>query len=198
MRDVHIILASKSPRRRDILKKIGLNFDVIPVDVIEERIVDESPAHLVMRLSELKGQSLAVKYPEALIVASDTVVSLDAKIYGKPHNGAEAFTMLSSLSGRKHTVYTGLALFWKNRRLCRYDCANVQFRKLTASVIKSYVATGEPFDKAGGYAIQGIGSIFAREIHGDYSTVVGFPVCLFGSMIEELGFSLNQLWEVSS
>ena len=146
----------------------------------------------------MKGQSLAAKYPQALIIASDTAVSLDAKIYGKPHDGAEAFAMLSSLSGQEHTVYTGLALFWKKRRLSRYDCTRVQFRELTASVIESYVATGEPFGKAGGYAIQGVGSLFARTIRGDYSTVVGFPVCLFGSMMEELGFSLNQLWEVSS
>lgn len=198
MRDVRIILASASPRRKELLEKIGLNFDVIPADVAEERIAGESPAHLVMRLSELKGQSLAAKYPQALIIASDTAVSLDAKIYGKPHDGAEAFAMLSSLSGQEHTVYTGLALFWKKRRLSRYDCTRVQFRELTASVIESYVVTGEPFGKAGGYAIQGVGSLFARTIRGDYSTVVGFPVCLFGSMMEELGFSLNQLWEVSS
>lgn len=198
IRDVHVILASASPRRKELLEKIGLSFDVIPADVAEESLAGESPAHLVMRLSELKGQSLAVKYPQALIIASDTVVSLGAEIYGKPHDGAEAFSMLSSLSGGEHAVYTGLALFWEKRRLCRYECTRVQFRELTASVIKSYVATGEPFGKAGGYAIQGLGGLFARAIHGDYSTVVGFPVCLFGSMMEELGFSLNQLWEVSS
>lgn len=193
-----MILASASPRRKELLEKIGLSFDVVPSDTAEERIDGESPASLVMRLSELKGGALAVKYPQALVIASDTAVSLGAEIYGKPRDGAEAFAMLSSLAGREHTVYTGLALFWKGRRLCRYDCTGVQFRELTASAIKSYIATGEPFGKAGGYAIQGVGGLLARAVHGDYSTVVGFPLCLFGSMMEELGFSLNQLWEVSS
>lgn len=194
MRDIHVILASASPRRKELLEKIGLSFDVVPADVIEEKRFGESPSELVMRLSELKGQALAATYPEALVIASDTVVSLGEKIYGKPGDGEEAFEMLASLSGREHAVYTGVALFYRERRLCRYDRTIVRFRKLAPPVIRNYIATGESVGKAGGYAIQGLGSLFVQAIHGDYSTVVGFPVCLFGTMMEELGFSLDQLW----
>ncbi len=197
MREVHIVLASASPRRRELLERLGWHFDVVPADVEELKIPGEVPSAMVMRLARLKGESVAASYPESLVISSDTTVALGSEIFGKPKDDDDALRMLRALSGHTHSVYTGLAIFWRGRSLCSCDCTQVTFRELSPQSLKSYTATGEPRGKAGAYAIQGLGGLMIQSIHGDYSTVVGLPLCLLGRMMEELGFSLSELWEVS-
>ncbi len=196
MKGVRIVLASASPRRKELLEQLGWKFEVIPADVDERRLPGEAPEHLVMRLSELKGAAVRDIRPESLVVASDTiVVSEGGDIFGKPACEAEALKMLSSLQGCVHSVCTGVALFWKGRTLCRYSRARVRFRELAASDLAGYVASGDWRGKAGGYAIQGRGALMVDSIEGDCTTVIGLPLPLLGRMMEELGFTLAQIWE---
>lgn len=195
MNKTQIILASASPRRRELLEQVGISPVIMPADVDETVHEGEKPCDLVRRLSGLKARAVASMHPDALVIASDTVVSLDGKILGKPRSDDDARRMLSSLSGHSHRVYTGVSLNYKGRSLCDYACTEVTFRGISAADIDSYIATGEPRGKAGAYAIQGLGSLFIASIHGDYPTVVGFPLGLFAGMMEELGFSLRDIWE---
>ncbi len=196
MKDIHIILASASPRRKELLERLGWCFDVIHGDTDETKIGHEDPAQMVMRLAKLKGEKIAARFPDALVISADTAVVLEHVIFGKPEDTADALRMLSSLSGRSHHVYSGLALFWRGKVLCSFDRTKVVFRKISQEFLKSYVATGEALGKAGAYAIQGKGSLMVQGIDGDYSVVVGLPLCLLGTMMEELGFTLGEIWEV--
>ncbi len=196
MKNLKIVLASASPRRKDLLRSLGWSFEVLPAEVAETAIDGEEPSDMVERLSLLKGRNVAARCPDALVIASDTIVVKDGQIYGKPRSGEDALRMLSSLSGSVHIVHSGLALLWQGRELCSSERTGVRFRKLDAAALKSYVATGEPFGKAGAYAIQGLGSLMVQSIEGSYSNVVGLPLCLLGRMMEELGFSLSLQWEV--
>ncbi len=196
MKDVHIVLASASPRRRELLERLGWRFDVIPCDAEETRIFGEDPAQMVMRLARLKCEKVAPLFPDSLVISADTVVVLDGEIFGKPVDDADARAMLVSLSGRVHDVYSGLALFWRGKVLCDFDRTEVVFRKMSREFLESYVATGEPRGKAGAYAIQGRGGMLVQSIRGDYSTVVGLPLCLLGKMLELCGICLQELWEV--
>ena len=197
-RKVRIVLASSSPRRREILAQLGWNFQVIPSDVAESKKDGEDPASLVKRLSFLKGDEVFRRCPDALVIASDTVVCCSGKIYGKPKDDEEALTMLENLVGRNHEVFSGLALFMGARVLCDCDSTEVTFRRVGLETLRAYVATGEPRGKAGAYAIQGCGRLLVKAIHGDYSTVVGLPVALLAEMIGKLGFDLFDLMEVSA
>lgn len=197
-KDVRIVLASASPRRREILSQLGWKFQVVPADVVETRRDGEDPASLVKRLSKLKGADVFKRCPDAMVVASDTVVCCDGKIYGKPKDDDEALSMLQSLVGRNHEVFSGLALFWGGRVLCDCDCTEVTFRHADDETLRAYVATGEPRGKAGAYAIQGCGRLLVKSIWGDYSTVVGLPVALLADMMGELGFAPFDLTEVST
>jgi septum formation protein len=184
-----LILASKSPRRYELLKRVGLDFEVVPSRVIENSVHTESPQEHVIRLAEAKARDVAREYPDHWVIAADTVVYINGSILGKPKNGEEAIEMLHRLSGQEHWVLTGFSVCHLEKR--KSDKGTVQtavkVKDLTPGEIEWYVQTGEPFDKAGGYAIQGIGSFMIESIRGSYTNVVGLPLCELIQMLNRLG-----------
>ncbi len=173
-----LILASGSPRRKEILTQVGLEFTVIKSDV-EEVITKTDPAEIVMELSAQKAQDVYSKLEapeEYLVLGSDTVVAFDKKVLGKPEDEEGAYAMLSMLSGRKHSVFTGVTLVSDEGVDTFYEETQVEFYEMTEEEIWAYIRTGEPMDKAGAYGIQGKAAAFIRGIHGDYYNVVGLPV----------------------
>ena len=182
-----IILASVSPRRFELLKQIGLNFKVIPSDFEEESTLKSSIEELVKYNAQHKGLPIARNHPEALVISADTVVAFEDQILGKPADEQDAFRMLRLLSGNTHQVYTAVGLFLKKYDGLKLDvvCTNVTFRKLTEDEILAYINTGEPFDKAGGYGIQGQGALLVDRIEGCYYNVVGFPLARFYLMLND-------------
>ena len=184
-----IILASQSPRRRELLERMGLTgFRVVSPDV-DENLGDElPPAELVSRLSRRKAQAVAQQVKQdALIVAADTVVALEGTILGKPADELSAFRMLTTLSGARHQVYTGLTVLRGDEVCTEYEVTDVTFRELSEGEIEDYIRTGEPMDKAGAYGIQGYGALFIEGIQGDYYNVMGLPVCRLGRILDRLG-----------
>ncbi len=182
-----VVLASASPRRSDVLSMLGLSFRVVPADLEERRDPDEPPEDYVERLSREKALAVAPAHPGALKIAGDTIVVLKGRVLEKPADRAEAVAMLTALSGRAHSVYSGLALAWKGRVVSRVARARVLFREVERTFIESYVRTGEPLDKAGAYGIQGYGSTMIEAIEGDYYTVVGLSVAACVDLLAELG-----------
>lgn len=190
-----IILASGSPRRSELLKTIGLDFDVIPDDTPENADMSMPPEEVVMYLAGFKGNNVQRKLEgieNALVISADTVVVLDGKIIGKPKTRKEAFEMLTSLSGRSHRVYTGVCVcdVSSGKTESFFECTEVFFKTLTPEEIEAYIKTGEPMDKAGAYGIQEYGAAFVEGIHGDYFNVVGLPVCKLCKTLKE-GFGLD-------
>ncbi len=186
---MNVILASQSPRRRQLLEQMGFtNFKVCPAKGEETADPGLTPAQLVEALSRQKAAEVAAGAAEDdLVIAADTVVSIDGRVLGKPHSTQQAAQMLANLSGREHTVYTGVTVRRGDQILTRHEATQVRFRPLTQEEIAAYVATGEPMDKAGAYGIQGRGALLARGIDGDYFNVVGLPVCLLGQMLLRFG-----------
>ena len=188
--DKQLILASASPRRADILKQIGLQF-IIRASDFDEGQFDRSvtPPEMVMSLALQKAQKVAESVREGLIIGADTVVVIEGEILGKPSSGAEAVTMLSRLNGKEHSVFTGVALVEvpHGRSVSSFVETRVQFRSLEISEIETYVSTGEPLDKAGGYGIQGKGAILVEKIDGCYFNVVGLPVAKLVTMLKDFG-----------
>lgn len=184
-----IILASQSPRRRELLERMGLaGFRVVSPDVDEHMEEDLPPAQLVCRLSQRKARAVREQVgDEGLIIAADTVVALDGAVLGKPADELAAFKMLSTLSGVRHQVYTGLTVLRGGEKHTEYEVTDVSFRELTQGEIEDYIRTGEPMDKAGAYGIQGYGALFISGIQGDYYNVMGLPVCRLGQLLETLG-----------
>ena len=183
-----IVLASASPRRRDLLTQMGLTFRVVVSDADESVDKALSPDEQVRIISARKAEATAALVgPEALIVAADTVVELHGAVMGKPHSREEAVEMLTHLSGNTHTVHTGITLRQGEHMLTQSEATQVTFRPLTEAEIAAYVDTGEPMDKAGAYGIQGLGSVLVRSIHGDYFNVMGLPVCRLGLALKEFG-----------
>ena len=187
--DMEIVLASGSPRRRQLLEQIGLTgFRVLPSDVDESLPAGLGPGEAVERLSARKGAAVAAQArPGALVIAADTVVALDGAILGKPRDEGEAREMLSALSGRTHQVYTGVSLFHPGGRRTEHEVTAVTFRHLSQEEIAAYVATGEPMDKAGAYGIQGLGALLVERLEGDYFNVMGLPLCRLGEMLAQFG-----------
>jgi septum formation protein len=180
-----IILASGSPRRHAYFKDLGLFFRVIPADIEEKKIPAETPVAYIERLAREKAESVAEKYPEHWIVAADTVVCFDDMVLEKPDNKDAAVEMLLRLSGHEHTVRTAVCLQNKAQgvsEICSVSTV-VLFWDVTEDMIRAYVQSGEPMDKAGSYGIQGKGAFLVREIHGSYSNVVGLPLCEFIGML---------------
>jgi len=175
----HLILASKSPRRRYLLKQAGLSFNVIPADFDESSIAPTGPANYVRKLAEAKARNVAVRYPRSWVIGADTIVLIGNTILGKPASKAEARTMLHHLSGKTHQVLTGYAILClaKERSFSETVQTDVCFKELTDKEIEWYIHTEEPFDKAGAYAIQGLGTFIVKSINGSYTNVVGLPVC---------------------
>lgn len=176
------ILASASPRRKEILEAAGLDFDILVSEADEESVPRDVPPKLyVQELALLKAAAAAktvLKSKQSLIISADTIVTLDGKILGKPSDTDNAKEMLRMLSARTHEVYTGYCIMRisDGKTVCNSVCTQVKFKELTDDTIDSYIATGEPMDKAGAYGIQGRGSVLADSISGDYFNVVGLPV----------------------
>lgn len=191
-----IILSSASPRRRALLESLGWEFEISSPKIDETPFEGESPEHLCIRLSIEKAER--AKSDGALVIAADTLVVLDGKILGKPNDEAHALEMLRSLNGKKHEVFTGLSVLSEKKSLSEVEMTTVFFRKMSEEAIKSYIATGEPMDKAGSYAIQGFGSFIVDKIDGDYFNVVGLPMQLLSKMLNEFGFSLERQFRFRS
>lgn len=185
-----LILASRSPRRSDLLTSLGLRFDVRPVEVDESPRSGEHPAALVERLA--RDKALARAEPGELVVGGDTVVVLDGTILGKPADAADAVSMLSRLAGHEHEVLSGIAVAsGEDRELATgVERTRVRMTSLDEERIRWYVGTGEPLDKAGSYAIQGLGAAFVESIDGSYTNVVGLPLAALRRLIAEMGYEL--------
>jgi septum formation protein len=183
------ILASSSPRRRELLTSIGLDFEVIPSNVPEEHQLGEAPEEYVARLSRDKASAIAAKHPDRWVIAADTTVLQGDELLEKPVNAADAERMLSAIAGRTHVVYTGVTIEHLNGRYRETRVAESEVRMLALSPadIEWYVKTGEPLDKAGAYAVQGIGAMFIDSIHGSYTNVVGLPLALLFQMLRHAG-----------
>lgn len=184
MKTNRIILASASPRRQELLKQIGISFEVMPSRKEEKADVSE-PKKLVEALSAQKAEDIREQAADdtALIIGADTVVCCDGKVLGKPRDKEDACRMLSMLQGRKHQVYTGVTLCRGQERLIFSECTQVEFYPMSKEQILFYVSTKEPMDKAGAYGIQGLGAMWVKGIEGDYNNVVGLPV---GRLYQEL------------
>lgn len=183
------ILASSSPRRRELLASIGVRFDVVPSHVPEEHQPGEAPEEYVARLSRDKASAVAAAHRSQWIVAADTTVLLGDQLLEKPLDHADAARMLTLISGRTHVVYTGVTLHNLDRQYSETRVAESEVRMLPLSErdIEWYVATGEPLDKAGAYAAQGMGAMFIDSIHGSYTNVVGLPLATLFQMMREAG-----------
>ena len=189
-----IILASQSPRRKELMGQIGLKFKVVSPNVDEHVEGNPSPAQLVEELSLRKAQAVARQAGEdELIIAADTVVALGGVGLGKPKKERDAFSMLSALSGNRHYVYTGVTIIQGGRTETQHEVTTVTFRELEPDEISHYIATGEPMDKAGAYGIQGLGALLVSNIDGDYFNVMGLPVYRLGRMLAGFGVDLLAL-----
>ena len=183
-----MILASQSPRRRELLGQMGFSFTVRPAKGEELAHPELTPAQLVEELARQKALEVSAEAEaDDVVVAADTVVAIDGKVLGKPHDKVHAAQMLSALSGREHTVYTGVAVKRGETLLVEHEATFVRFRPLTQREIDLYIQTGEPMDKAGSYGIQGYGALLVEGIRGDYFNVVGLPICRLGRMLAQVG-----------
>ncbi len=184
-----LILASVSPRRAELLGLLGLDFDVIPSHLEERSLAGEAPPDHVLRLSREKAEMIASLFPEASVLGADTVVVIDGRVLGKPGTRKEAREMLETLSGREHIVYTGFSLvqMQKGHRTSQVVQSSVLFKDIPADEIAWYVNSEEPYDKAGGYAVQGMGAFFIREIRGSYTNVMGLPLSEVVETLKDLG-----------
>ena len=191
-----LYLASGSPRRRELLTQIALPFTTLIAPIDENILSDETPHAYVERLARAKAQAgLALLEPstDAVVLGADTAVVLDGRILGKPANRDEAVATLSALSGREHQVLTAVALVSQAKTAVRVVSSQVRFRPLRLAEIEAYWATGEPQDKAGSYAIQGLAAVFVSRLQGSYSAVVGLPLCETAEMLAEFAISCWQL-----
>ena len=183
-----MILASQSPRRRELLGQMGFSFTVRPAKGEELAHPELTPAQLVEELARQKALEVSAEAAsDDVVVAADTVVAIDGVVLGKPRDKAHAAEMLSALSGREHTVYTGVAVKRGETLLVEHEATQVRFRPLTEREIDLYIQTGEPMDKAGSYGIQGCGALLVEGIRGDYFNVVGLPICRLGRMLAQVG-----------
>ncbi|MDP2853114.1 MAG: Maf family protein [Smithellaceae bacterium] len=179
------ILASASPRRKELLRSVGLKLKIIPAHVDETHINGESPQTHVRRLSSDKATVIADQHPKALVLGADTIVVIDGLILGKPRNKSQARAMLERLSNRQHTVFTGFTIVSAGSGISKTKVVRsaVQFKKISPEEVDWYVNCDEPYDKAGGYAAQGMGAYFIKAIRGSYTNVIGLPLC---EVLEEL------------
>ncbi len=177
--DYKFILASASPRRREMLRSVGLNFKIIPAHVNEAYLEGESPRQHVKRLSLEKALTVARKHPDTWVLGADTIVVIDGVILGKPVNRAQAKKMLQKLSGQEHRVFTGFTItrMESKNRVTGVVQSRVKFKNISPDEMSWYIDCDEPYDKAGGYAIQGKGAYFIQAIRGSYTNVIGLPLC---------------------
>ena len=180
-----LILASASPRRQELLRSVGLKFKIIPAHINENGLAGEGPRQHVKRLAREKAMVIAKQYPEAWVLGADTIVVIDGIVLGKPENKTQARKMLQKLSGREHKVFTGFTIAHVAAEIYRTKVIQsaVQFKTISPKEMDWYVASDEPYDKAGGYAVQGQGAFFIKSIRGSYTNVIGLPLC---EVLEEL------------
>jgi len=197
---VKLVLASASPRRAELLRAAGFDFDVIPADIDEVLDVEETPDGYVRRVAQLKAQAIATRASGRAVLGADTIVVVDNEVLGKPADAADARRMLARLSGRAHVVLTGVCLVnpgagrheEASKRLeTRVARTTVEFARLSSAEIAWYVATGEPMDKAGAYAVQGLASRFVTRVDGSYSNVVGLPVAVVYDLCRGAGLLVS-------
>jgi septum formation protein len=190
-----IILASASPRRAQLLRQMGLEFEVRPADIDETVKVGEQPSGYVLRLAREKALAISRLAPEAIVVGSDTSVVIGDRILGKPATEEEAADTLQALSARTHQVMTGLAVAVDGYAEARLITTNVTLRELRPDEISAYVRSGEPMDKAGSYGIQGLGGIFVESLQGSYSAVVGLPLRETADLLAQAGYPVWTVWQ---
>ena len=188
-----IILASASPRRRDLLSSLGLDFEVYATDADESAPEGVTPAELVAILARRKAEAALARCHDVIIVAADTVVSIDGVVLGKPQDDCDAARMLRMLSGRKHTVYTGVCVAAAGDCVTETVATDVYMRRLSDDEMWNYIRTGEPRDKAGAYGIQGLGGIFVTRIEGEYFNVTGMPKEATARLLSHLGVDILSL-----
>ncbi len=187
LRRLGVVLASQSPRRRELLSLIGVSHEVIPADIDETLHPEEIPIEHVERLAREKSALVALRRPNDVVIGADTIVVLDGEVLGKPSHASEAIATITRLSGRTHTVHTAVAVSCGGHTASAVESVEVTFRKLDREQIESYVATLEPMDKAGAYGIQGYGATIVERIHGDYFAVMGLPLGRLVLLLKELG-----------
>ncbi|MDF1597521.1 MAG: Maf family protein [Acidimicrobiia bacterium] len=183
-----LLLASGSPRRSELLDLLGVSYIIESPSIDETPVPGECPERTVRRLAAAKGAAAAALHPDRWVLSADTVVALDDRVLGKPINGPDAVAMLRFLSGRSHQVFTGIALGRQGATpMVEHASATVRFRLLEEREIEAYVATGEPFDKAGAYAVQGVGGAFVDRLDGELSTVVGLTLSVTARLLGQAG-----------
>jgi septum formation protein len=181
-----LILASGSPRRKELLKKLQIPFQIITSNTDETISAHLSPEEAVVELASRKAMTVYNQYQDSAVIGADTIVALDGEILGKPKNREHAKTMLSKLSGRTHEVFTGVAVINNGQTSTFYEKTDVAFWELSENDVEHYLDSGEPFDKAGAYGIQGFGALFVKRINGDYYSVVGLPVSRLARLLRDL------------
>ena len=182
---MELILASQSPRRRELMELFHIPFVIRAADIDETMDAAADPFQEVARVSRAKAMAVP-RQPEDVVIAADTIVVVQGQVLGKPQDEKDAFRMLRLLSGREHQVMTGLTVLRGEQMVCHTEVTNIYFRPLSDNEILSYIRTGEPMDKAGSYGIQGGAALFAQSIEGDYFTVVDLPVCRLGLILRQI------------
>ena len=184
----NFVLGSSSPRRAELLRKAGIDFEVVFPENINEEQISADPVSHVLELSRNKAESVAKKVRDSIILGADTIVVLNGEILGKPRDSEEAFKMLKKLSGMQHKVYTAISLVDKERgkTLSGYQLTKVKFNQLKDKEIKDYIDTGEPLDKAGAYGIQGMGNFLVEKIEGDLDNVIGLPLRKLEELLKKI------------
>ena len=191
MSALRVILASQSPRRRELLTLVGIAHEVHPADIDEAYFPGEEPAAHAHRLAREKCAFVAQGAPDAVVIGSDTIVVVDGDVLGKPRDETQAAEMLMRLSARTHTVMTAVAVRWQGRERSAVEMVDVTFHSLSPKQITAYIATREPMDKAGAYGIQGFGATIVSRVDGDYFAVMGLPLQRLVRMLGELGLDYN-------
>jgi septum formation protein len=182
-----VVLASQSPRRRELLTLVGIKHEVRPADIDEAYLAGEQPHAHAERLAREKVEAVSRDVPDALVIGSDTIVVVDGDVLGKPRDEPHAAAMLARLSGRSHIVITAVAVEWRGVVRSSVEEVGVTFHPMTSSEIEAYIATREPMDKAGAYGIQGYGATIVERVDGDYFAVMGLPLQRLVRLITELG-----------
>ena len=186
---MNLILASQSPRRRELLGLTGLDFIVRVADIDERMDPEKAPFDEVARVSRLKAEAVARK-PDDVVIAADTIVVCAGEVLGKPRSEEDAFRILKLLSGRHHEVMTGMTVLRGDEAITHTEVTKIHFRDLRDGEIRAYIASGEPMDKAGAYGIQGGAALFADQMEGDYYNVMGLPVCRLAMILRSLGLPI--------
>jgi septum formation protein len=188
---MQMLLSSGSPRRKELLSLLGIPFQAVAPNIPEIQQLNETPRSFCLRISREKALLMTQKYPDALVIGADTIVVIDGTILGKPSNTSEAYDFLMLLQDKMHYVLTGYTIASGTHFISKVIKTKVRFRAMTEKEIAWYVSTGEPMDKAGAYAVQGIGSLFIEKIHGCYTNVIGLPLSHLYKDLKKFGVQLQ-------